>query len=744
MTEFYEIGRPLEQGGEGQLYPETVELLHACRGNPYVSFCELRYDEDGDSRSEIIVIEAGDGCVADGNPGGILRCERIALVINPQYRVKITAQMLRKDFPSLSHQHASLPGVPKTLCMYEVTWSAVERSWTAERFIGRIFWWLRESAERRLHRDDQPLEQLFYLSPLQLILPSNHLEYSKPDGPKLALEMVEGFDGSTVTLRAVPAGSVRSAPNIHVLALAVPEVESNSVADFPSTLGKLHEQLVAWGSELAKSLYESLYEAIPNGIKPSLGASIEGILILVWVPRCRDGKIERYDVQGYVALSSLFELAKSFDVIHTPDQSGTWFRHRSLGGHLATDWQSQVVQPVEIRPSLTVKDARDLSATDKVAAEFSGVLAGVGALGGTLAETWIRDGWGKWTFIDPDQLLPHNLQRHVAFDYHLGLRKAHVLKRLAKAIYPAEQSPNAIVKSVIDAGEEVLDALKNCQLIVDVTTTLEAPRELSVRDDIPRVVSLFLTPSGSSSVMMLEDSKRSIRVDAIEGQYYRAILNSEWGDTHLVNHQGDRWVGGGCRDISVRMSGECVHLHAGILSRQLRQSLGKEEARLCVWESDPLTGAVNAHEITLHDAHSERRGGWLVKYDSGFLKKIFDIRQRALPNETGGAILGITDFKSKTIVLVDVLPTPNDSDASPCHFVRGKEGQLEALETVYKKTARIVDYVGDWHSHPRGYPAKASKDDEKLLDTLHARMSEEGLPAVMVIISDDQFYVDVR
>lgn len=68
---------------------------------------------------------------------------------------------MRKDFPVLSHQHAGVPDSPKILCLYDVSWSAVERNWTPERFIERIFWWLRESAEQRLHREDQPLEQLF-------------------------------------------------------------------------------------------------------------------------------------------------------------------------------------------------------------------------------------------------------------------------------------------------------------------------------------------------------------------------------------------------------------------------------------------------------------------------------------------------------------------------------------------------------------------------------------------------------
>ncbi|MGQ6640986.1 hypothetical protein ACUNEJ_25055, partial [Serratia sp. IR-2025] len=38
-----------------------------------------------------------------------------------------------------------------------------------------------------------------------------------------------------------------------------------------------------------------------------------------------------------------------------------------------------------------------------------------------LADIWIRIGWGHWTFIDPDKLLPHNLPRHIGVDDHIGM-----------------------------------------------------------------------------------------------------------------------------------------------------------------------------------------------------------------------------------------------------------------------------------------------------------------------------------
>lgn len=47
-----------------------------------------------------------------------------------------------------------------------------------------------------------------------------------------------------------------------------------------------------------------------------------------------------------------------------------------------------------------------MSAINPDEADFDGVLAGVGSLGVTLADIWLREGWGRWTYIDPDQLLP--------------------------------------------------------------------------------------------------------------------------------------------------------------------------------------------------------------------------------------------------------------------------------------------------------------------------------------------------
>ena len=173
-------------------------------------------------------------------------------------------------------------------------------------------------------------------------------------------------------------------------------------------------------------------------------------------------------------------------------------------------------------------------------------------------------------------------------------------------------------------------------------------------------------------------------------------------------------------------------------------SVKKPDARLCVWTYDEQTGAISSHEIALSNVHTTRSNGWIIKYDSALMEKLKQARIAALPNETGGSIIGFIDLKARTIVIVDVLPTPSDSQCSPSHFIRGEDGQEEALNEVHSRTASIVAYLGEWHSHPEGAPAHPSEDDEKLLNTLQNKMGVEGLPALMVIVARNETTFIVR
>jgi transposase len=297
MIEYFDLGEVVEPLQEDELYPETVALLKACHACSFVDVVEVRSELVGQGRTEYIVIDAADGTIDSENPGQIRREERLAIGVNHQYRVPILVYALRKDFPALSHQHSNLPGSPKVLCLYNATWAAVQRGWTPQRFLAQMFWWLRESAQLKLHRADQPLEQLFYMSPYQLILPSDYTDYAKPGGHPLTIMDISSGPRADpfepILLKAIPATASHDAQPVRLVSIVVPAVDSTTVVGIPDSLGTLHDQLVVWGSDLYEPLHSAIFDAIPGGVKPAAEKE-EAILIMLWAEY-----VERHGDKAY-------------------------------------------------------------------------------------------------------------------------------------------------------------------------------------------------------------------------------------------------------------------------------------------------------------------------------------------------------------------------------------------------------------------------------------------------------------
>ena len=50
------------------------------------------------------------------------------------------------------------------------------------------------------------------------------------------------------------------------------------------------------------------------------------------------------------------------------------------------------------------------------------------------------------------------------------------------------------------------------------------------------------------------------------------------------------------------------------------------------------------------------------------------------------------------------------------------------------RTAGMLQYVGEWHSHPDGCSVQASGTDQQALKMLMQQMAFDGLPALMLIV----------
>jgi len=698
-----------------------------------VEVVELRQVKNADgSLADVIILDIVNDDIPTRNAYGIRVRERLALIFHatglPEVRV------LRNDFPVVLHTNHTPPGEPRHLCLYFEPWSVIERTWTPQKFIKRIIWWLIETANGTLHQADQPVEQLYFTSPFEIVLPPD-FDYKIVDD-KFALTWDSSTDHKTLRASFLPKGNyqLKTISSLTFLSIDLPPVVHGPVECYPNTLGGLHDQLSVRGAAFIDELRVKIKEKVPQEGIPR--TSKDRCLLFLFLPVKRDAcsPPEKREVIAFLIPSDLSVIGESADVLSL--HRDKYYVVPILGAVQNSElWRNLPIYPIEVKYEVGLPFARKASGIDASTADFDGILAGVGALGSSILELWVREGWGRWSLIDPDIIKAHNIVRHVARNSDIGEAKVDVVKKSAQTIYhPGYLEVTAIKGSVTELDKtEIHDVIYRSSILIDATTTLDVPRDLSRLEQVPRMASIFVTPSGRDSVLLLESSDRKIRVDSLEAQYYRALLELPLGADHLSDNVAGLWVGAGCRDISARISYEDIQLHAAILAKQVRITSRKSDAEISIWRSEP-TGAVTAVNIDVKETVRRESEGWHVIWDKGLEEKMIATRHRHLPDETGGVLVGYIDQKLRHIYVVDALPAPDDSVSDQGSFTRGIGGLNEKLGDIGTLTANIVGYIGEWHSHPPFSGPRPSPWDKLLVQTLADVLAMDGFPALMMIV----------
>ena len=261
-TVYADFGELLPGTDAGQLHTEGARrLLAACEKSHAFDVVALRAfvsEQNGKSVRVVegIEVDCSDGTVPSRSPVGIRNRERLLLMHQPGGEIPYDVRALRTDFPGTLHQNHVGPGEPRSLCLYFEPWSTVERAWTPERHLARVAWWLRETSLGTLHRNDQPLERMYFVSPWQVVLPPDFCERSLSSDEALFLYAVpSGSDNTEVII-----GQFRPRQNAgqpwstftDALPVAIAPVVHKPVNDYPSSLGALEDQLVERDSSIIR------------------------------------------------------------------------------------------------------------------------------------------------------------------------------------------------------------------------------------------------------------------------------------------------------------------------------------------------------------------------------------------------------------------------------------------------------------------------------------------------------------
>lgn len=714
-----------------------VEAVGAHRDFSIVQLLRLLNTAEG--ALEVIVIDVECDGVPPKNPAGIEYCERLALCVPEDPKALVEVLALRTSFPVLIHQNNGTRVGPASLCLYFEPATTVSRAWTPQRFLRRIQWWLEQSARGELHPADQPVEHLFFASKYELVLPWN-IDQLRRDGA-CHLIVARGPErpnaGLTCFLRPIPKGHKSDTGTAAHIELNLPPIIQGFVERDPTTLGELSDLLATKGVDLLAPLKAALSDGIGDvGVPVETPETFVVITLTIPIRRAANEAPDRTVYRAFLIQTGAHKLGLSTGALFICEKR--YYRDlvgAALGAEPATAWRDEQVFPMEVLQANDDAAFRKQSSVDDEGPTAS--LVGAGSLGSALLNLWGRSGWGRWTVIDKDHVKPHNLVRHVAFSQHIGEFKTDVVAELHAGAVDGATTITPIAGDACDlANASVKEALIDSQLVVDASAALDYPRLASCTDGLPRHMSVFVTPNGNGAVMMAEDASRSMRLRTLEAQYYRAVIREAWGEHHLDGNLSAFWSGASCRDISVALPYSRITVHASTLAEQIMAFARSGHAAIRVWQRSPDNGSVEVHDVP---ACSERRlefDGLTVYIDAGLEAHLMALRATSLPNETGGLLLGYHDFNVNAIVVVDVLPSPPDSNATPGSFERGVSGLPELVKAASSRTAGIVGYIGEWHSHPRGYSARPSRDDIVQLAEITMGMHEDGLPALQLIVGE--------
>ena len=738
---FHDLANVSEVAGASLTIPRATELLNAItRQRDFSVVRLLQRSEDGKPSVEVLVVEVECDGVPPKNVYGISYRERLALCVPADPRQLVEVLALRIDFPILMHQNQGIPGAPASLCLYFEPAATVNRTWTPQSFLRRIQWWLEKSADGSLHPADQPVEHLFFATKFELVVPWNFPQLRAD--PALRFVIARGAEradsGFTCFMEAIPKDAAHKVGTAAPIELQLAPVVHGFVERDPQTLGQLADILARRGTELMPALHGALQQRVDGAGVPA-SADDKFTVILLHIPVSRTDGAEPVGVshRAFVVLTGALELGVDVGALMLHEKR---YYKDVLNSHPSWEWREQAICPMDV---LSLNDAGAARRQSGISDSGPvGVLIGAGSLGSAMLNLWGRSGWGRWTVIDKDHIKPHNLSRHTAYAQHIGQYKTAVAAELHDAAVHGATNVTPVCADASDfTQEQVSSVLTSSKLVVDASTTLEYPRAASGVDAFARHISTFITPSGNAAVLLAEDAGRAIRLRTLEAQYYRAVIQSDWGAQHLAGNAKSFWSGASCRDISMVMPYSRVMGHASTLAEQIQAASASAAASIRVWQRDPARGSVEVHDLLPDTERRMQLGEFDLFIDAGAEARLRDLRSSGLPNETGGVLLGYYDFNVEAVVVVTCLPAPPDSTASPGAFKRGIAGLADAVNEASRRTAGIVGYIGEWHSHPRGHSAKPSRDDFVQLVHLALGMSDDGLPAVQLIVGENDMQV---
>ncbi len=402
---------------------------------------------------------------------------------------------------------------------------------------------------------------------------------------------------------------------------------------------------------------------------------------------------------------------------------------------------------------LTEKQAKQLSEYD-IDTRVRPIILGCGALGSKIIMHLARAGQTGLTLVDPDHISPHNLVRHALFAEDEGSNKATALATRIKEMYPHQATDIYSFAQLRTTNNGDLFALHHW--IFDFTASEAFFNELTVSNSIngQNVVSASISDFGNLGILYKEGEGRNPRIDDLQVFLYSlSVKNNKirnWLEREMKAKQSNNTmvrVGIGCNSETTILSDDIISTHSSyfsvILKREMMNPSKSGKIHLSRIEDEEEytieTESITVEAFDIFNASNDP--SWEIRIKNGVIEKIQKESYISGLMETGGVFVGVCNYKTKVIHVVESITPPPDSMSSPGHFIRGYKGLPEAIMKYEECSGQQLGYIGEWHSHPAG-PNTLSEQDMRSVCKHKKEFSQlnSPLPVFLSIITPDGFF----
>lgn len=710
--------------------------------NPYARFIECR--REGENEVVVLKVEVEIGQITKND---IRDEETLAITFGKADNEMPEVVALRENFPHVPHINLRLTELPRSLCLFDKPYQELKSRLTPSLLIERIREWLALTARGQLHAPDQPLEPLLLGSSTPLLLPHD-LFLSENESVVLDVYRRDNPNGRS-TLIAEKIDSLPDRVNDIAITIRFPPQEHGRIRMNPRSLEELQEFVDRDNCDLKSKLADRFQQWTSDR-----GKLNSRLIIIACFPKYHRERetVEENDIWAFLTVQTVADVGEDLGLWKLHSQTDRYGQHTRTPGWLIVPDETKKGTNTELlvlNPAFLL--SRDRAAVlNKITQKLDHkILAvGAGALGSQAIVNCCREGYGNWVIVDKDYLMSHNLARNALYMPSVGYSKAFGVMSYANQLLGEKAIAEAIMADVLEPeaeADKLNRAYAEAEIILDMSASVSIPKHLVFNvESKARRISAFLNPSGTDLVILAEAHSREQRLDGLEMQYYQELIENENLSQHLIVDGGYHRYARSCSDLTNRIPNNYVAIHAATVSQMLPKIIEQQESFMGIWSINERNMSVTSHQIVVSNMITPEisnyydAAGWTVVTNRKFVDRLISWRQKKLPNETGGALVGIYDFERKIIYVAQSINSPSDSIEQSRSYIRGIEGLPEKLEIYSNQTSGIMEYIGEWHSHPNELCPSPSSDDEKLFEYMNEHMQPNSQPTLMLIVGSNE------